>query len=236
MTREDGHSSLRFTEDEFKGIIRRFLRLIALDADAYLEANPDLAEAVEAGRYNDTPQKHFAEHGFFEGRKPCLEFDSASGGSTDHEAMLPDEYFHFVHRAQTAMPLGQWAEAQPVLRDVVDRFGRHPHALRLLAACHAKLGAYRRAALVFAETRHADLLTDDLLTLETTLRVNNRVYDALCCLEAALAHQARQVDRVALGLRIANLRADLGDLTGAMRTLRAIDPAAMGGAGIGLHH
>ena len=157
------------------------------------------------------------------------------GDSTDHEAMLPDEYFHFVHRAQTAMPLGQWAEAQPVLRDVVDRFGRHPHALRLLAACHAKLGAYRRAALVFAETRHADLLTDDLLTLETTLRVNNRVYDVLCCLEAACA-SARQVDRVALGLRIANLRADLGDLTGAMRTLRAIDPAAMGGAGIGLHH
>jgi hypothetical protein len=231
-----GVSTLRFNEDAFKTIVRRFLRLIPFDGDAYLRANPDVADAVANGRYSDTPHRHFADHGFFEGRKPFMAFDGCGGGATDDEATLPDNYFRLVHKAQTSIGQGRWTDSCAVLRDILARYGRRPRVLRQLAYSHARSGAYRLAGDVYAELPPEGLPTDDLMTSDMTLRVNGRPDDALRSLEAARTLQARSSDRQALETRIAELRADLGDLAGALRVVRPLDRGVIGGAGTGLRH
>jgi hypothetical protein len=65
--------------------VKPFLRLLPFDADAYLEANPDVAEAIATGVITSA-HEHYVEHGYFEGRARTSDDEAAT--DTD-EAQLP---------------------------------------------------------------------------------------------------------------------------------------------------
>ena len=69
--------SLELTEEE-RAKNNAHIELIAnsylFDAEWYLEANPDVAKTEG---FAENPALHYTLYGGFEGRNPCLEFDSA---------------------------------------------------------------------------------------------------------------------------------------------------------------
>ncbi len=77
---KEGHRTLTVDRDGFTAFIRELLKGFEFDEDFYLEQNPDVRKAVEAGNIKDA-MTHYLEIGYFEGRHPRglnrSEFDEA---------------------------------------------------------------------------------------------------------------------------------------------------------------
>ena len=111
--------------------LRLFLQFIALAADydeaTYLEENPDVAAAYEAGQIADL-RLHFVQVGYFEGRRAsrlCVDQDWYCSTYPDvanaiREDVIPSAEVHFLSRGEiewrapnaTSLPWTRaWADA-----------------------------------------------------------------------------------------------------------------------------
>jgi hypothetical protein len=55
--------------EDFRRIIKLFLRGVNVDEEWYRRTYPDIAQAICEGRYKSS-KHHFVEEGYFEGRQP----------------------------------------------------------------------------------------------------------------------------------------------------------------------
>ena len=65
----NGQLQVTLTFDEFKGVIKMFLRGIEVDEEWYRREYADIAEAIDAKKIRSA-KEHFVEEGYFEGRLP----------------------------------------------------------------------------------------------------------------------------------------------------------------------
>ena len=64
-----GTLTVQMTYEEFLDVIRAMLAPVEVDEAWYLEAYPDVAEAIRSGRIGSA-REHFMFNGYFEGRWP----------------------------------------------------------------------------------------------------------------------------------------------------------------------
>jgi hypothetical protein len=69
----NGKKRIDMKYDDFIGLLKLMLRVVAVDEDWYRSHYPDVADAIKAGAYKSA-KHHYVEDGFFEGRWP-YEFD-----------------------------------------------------------------------------------------------------------------------------------------------------------------
>jgi hypothetical protein len=97
-------------------VIKQLLLCVDFDEEWYLEAYPDIAEAVRDGRVPSARQ-HFLENGYFEGRIPVrIPFDEKW-------------YLETYPDIAAAVESGEIPSAERHFRDIGYFEGRLPHAL-----------------------------------------------------------------------------------------------------------
>ena len=217
-------------EEDFKRIIRQFLCLIPFDAEAYLQANPDLATAIADGIYTGSPRQHFLDHGYFEGRRIRPGFQPNDTDPTDQDIDLPPDDMDAVYRGLLAIEAERFADAQIIFAELHRRYGPRERFLRPLAQCYSRLGQYRRAAALFEDVPLKSLSTVELMTRHLVFRVLNLTEDASDALELAAA-KTRYTDS-AIDRSLATLHLDGDDLGRARPSFARLSRDELGGDGI----
>jgi|SRR4051812_29676854 hypothetical protein len=96
-------------------VLRTLIRTVPVDENWYLETYPDVAEAVQAGYY-DNAKHHFATNGYFEGRWPA-------------PAKVDEEWYLKIYSdVQEAVAAGDVTSAQDHFNRHGYREGRAPNA------------------------------------------------------------------------------------------------------------
>jgi hypothetical protein len=65
----NGTQRVQMDYEDFLGFVKLLLRSVPVDEPWYLKTNPDVADAVEKGKYKSA-KHHFVEDGYLEGRTP----------------------------------------------------------------------------------------------------------------------------------------------------------------------
>ena len=94
-------------------VLKAMLASVAVDDDWYRTHYPDVAAAIDAGEYEST-QRHFMEHGYFEGRLPgrlsvdeawyIKTYDDIATGMEDGEIPSAEEHFNMHGYAEGRLP------------------------------------------------------------------------------------------------------------------------------------
>ncbi|MBS0642111.1 MAG: hypothetical protein JSS43_19770 [Proteobacteria bacterium] len=229
----NGGLGIQFSVKDFENILRHFLRFAEFCDPSYLEANPDLADAIKSGRYKGSAREHFLQHGYFEGRRQFPGHDLQLRLS-DADLLLPDNFFCLLQMAQIAVARGYSNRALRLLSVAQTRYGPRPVLASLVAKCYVTVGQYQKGVIAFEAIGLSSLTGDDILALWVAYKAENRHLNALRLLETALSRALRPAEESLLRLKLAETQWNLADVTGTIATLRLLSRTALDSSAAGL--
>lgn len=128
----DGKPHVVLPKEDFKTIIKHFLRFLQFDERSYLDSSTDVSKAIADCRYRGSPFQHFVSSGYFEGRRPVPNYLPEDHDFDAATQERPHEFFVALFRATAAYAECDYLAAERFLRTALAVCPRSYQANRLL--------------------------------------------------------------------------------------------------------